>query len=216
MGNENCCATRKKPPVLLDLKTYVALFSELASQTENCIDLIKGGIKRMDVLDALGIYLNGLYSYLLNTQRILLSKEAEFEPKEGATESMCFDQEPIKQLKRLLDVLMLDLDGLNIAYEGKKEGIKHVVDIELSLKFLQTQLEKYNPISEHPYVGGDFSKGFEWILVKCMFSPNASPEEETKEVVEGKPHIYKNMYKIIYMYNYYRKCSSLPAKMSKM
>ena len=179
------CAAPRKPKVV-DSKTYITLLSEVTSITESCLDKIVVNLKRFEIIEALGIFLNGLYSYLLKTQSVLLENPQEIEP---------YDDDGIIQLKKLMDKLLFDLKDQDFLYDKElhKLQIKKIVDIDLSFKFLRAQLEKHNPIANHPYLGGDFQKGFEFILSKTLILPNYLIDE-MNEIVSSLFILYFSIF----------------------
>lgn len=173
-----CCSGPRRKSQKLDANTFITKVSDTTSIVDVCIDKIATNIKRYEIIEALAIFLNGLYSYLLKTQAAILEKEKEV--PEG------FDDDPLFQLKLALEKLKEDLIAQDFLFEAeaKQKTIKKIETVEISLKLLQTQLEKINPIENHPYLMGDFQSGFQSVLAKAMISPNYL-NDEILEIKKG-------------------------------
>lgn len=173
-----CCSASNKKSQKQDAKTFITMLSDTTSLVDVCIDKIATNIKRYEIIEALAIFLNGLYSYLLKTQATILEKENEV--PEG------FDDDPLLQLKLSIEKLKEDLIAQDFLFdpEAKKKTMKKILNVELSLKLLLTQLEKINPIENHPYLIGDFQNGFESLLSKTIISPNYL-NDEILEIKKG-------------------------------
>lgn len=187
-----CCAESRRKPQIIDIKTYISLLSDTNSIVEFCLNKIVINVKRYEIIDALGIFLNGIYSYLLKTQSLLFEKESQIEQN-------FLNDEAIVQLKSSIEKLKEDLITQDFLFDKEARVLtgKKILNLELSFKFFQTQLEKYSPLSEHRYLKGDFQKGFDLILTKTMVSSNYL-EEEIKEILSGK-------FKLIKLSSYFNK-----------
>jgi len=133
-------------------------------------------IKRFETLDALGIFLNGIYSYLLKIQIVLLEKEPQGE----------HDDDALHILKEALVKFQADLEEKDFLTnrDAMKVTQNKILNIELAFKSLILQLEKVSPLEDHIYLQGDFQKGFDYILGKNMVSPDFL-EKEIKEIIAG-------------------------------
>ena len=164
------------PPIKvpeIDSKTYQSFLLELEALVglfiKSLSDLASNGeVQRYECLDALGIYFNGLLSYLIKTQEVL-SQHPEF----------TIAEEPLIKFKGLIEKLKEEwkVDDFFFNWENANPIQKQkIIEIDSFFKSIQEQLENINPIANHSLLSEDFQKGFENILAKTINPQKPTPD----------------------------------------
>lgn len=107
------CLPRKSE--VLELNKYIFLLNDVTSIVGTCLDLIhidnfNQKDKSNELIDALGVFLNGLYSYLLKTQSVLSEKES----------NEAFQDDYLFILKISIQNLEENLKNPNLLFEKKQ------------------------------------------------------------------------------------------------
>ena len=174
-----CCSAPRRKPQNIDSKAFLTLLSEVTAMVDNAINSISVHIYRYEALDALGIFLNGIYSYLLKTQSAILENASQ-------TEAQTYDDEGINMLKESFAKFQVDLVEKEFLTDRNVMKLTQdkIMNVQLAYCFLTTQMEKISPAADNVCLQGDFSKGFDYFLGKNMISADYL-QKEIKEIIAG-------------------------------
>ena len=174
-----CCIARHNTQKI-DSKAFVALLSEVTAMVDNAINSISVHVYRYEALDALGIFLNGIYSYLLKAQSVILERETQTETPPT------YEDDGINMLKESFSKFQVDLIEKEFLTDrnAMKLTQNKIFNVQLAYMFLTTQLEKISPAADVVCLKGDFSNGFDYFLGKNFLSPDYL-QKEIKEIIEG-------------------------------
>lgn len=175
-----CCVARHNTQKI-DSKAFVALLSEVTAMVDNAINSISVHVYRFEALDALGIFLNGIYSYLLKAQSVILERETQ------QTEAPpIYEDDGINMLKESFSKFQVDLVEKEFLTDrnAMKLTQNKIFNVQVAYMFLTTQLEKISPAADVVCLKGDFSNGFDYFLGKNFSSPDYL-QKEIKEIIEG-------------------------------